>query len=245
VGGGWFCEPAGVYGWHLVRFTLYCRAMGNKTRFIQPGDQDDHVQIIDLGAATHQQPLTAQEEPRLPFLGRRLILGPAIGIGLLSGQVLLAAPAVNPEPPESASALPAVSACEVTEPLRIAGMAASTTDTADAVDNAVILPTGYTVLGVMSEHTNNFVGVGLIHPDGLVEVCEYPVGVETHRVVFSGQSELGALPEGTSYAYTQPAGWTSEGLVLRVAGVRLADGTVVEHLTLPDGRVVPETAITS
>jgi hypothetical protein len=231
-----------------VRFTAYRRRVGDDVRFTRSGDQDDRVQIIDLGAATYQQPPTVQDRARSPFLRQRLILGAAMGIGLLSGQVLLAAPDVTPGPTESVSVLPVVSACEVIEPLRISGEATSTADTPDAAgtaESAMTLPTGYTVLGFIDTPAGNFVGVGLIHPDGLVEVCEHPGDVETHRVVFSGQSELGALPEGTSYAYRQPAGWTSKGLVLRVAGVRLADGTVVEQLTLPDGRVTPETVTTN
>lgn len=212
-------------------------------RFTQPNDLNDRVQIIDLGVATHQGPPTVQARARPRFPRWTLILGGAIGIGLLSGQVLRPAPADTPVPTESASALPAPSACEVIRQVRLSNMATSTADVGTA-DSPMTLPEGYSVLGVMSEQTRSSVGIGLVHPDGLVEVCEDPADGEALNVVFSGQGELGALPEGMSYAYTKPHGWIEEGPVLRVAGVRLADGTVVKDLTLPDGRVVPQAAIT-
>ena len=207
--------------------TLYGRRMSHSTRW---DDGADRVEIVDLGAPLIGEPPATQETPVPCGHRRRWIIGAVIAAGLLSTATLLPAPLESQQPGPPMEAQPPPSTCPAVQRIQQSDAAR---------DTVTGFPPGYTVLVVSVVETGQYSEVGLIHPDGLIELCADPTDLEAAGVVVRNRVDLGELPEGMSYAYQQPGGWSKEGLVLRVAGIRLNDGTVIDQPPSPEGAPVP------
>ncbi|WP_434992289.1 hypothetical protein [Arthrobacter sp. Ld5] len=163
-------------------------------------------------------------------------MGGLVVAGVISGIVLL--PPINDTPPpqEISPPIEAISACQAVEQAEQDEAAMLVGE--DGGGPARNLPSGYSLFGVMASPNATSL-IGLLHPDGSVEICEESARRASFTVRFTPQADLGELPEGMTYAYDQPGGFTDNTLTLGLKGVRLGDGTVVRSLTLSDGRTVP------
>lgn len=212
--------------------------MGNEFEGADSRSQHGGIQVVDLGVVpAEESDPHVDNEPVRPER-RGTLIGGALITCVFGGLTFL--PSMNDGPPTQATppAVKAVSACSALEKAeRRDRSQAAGEETPPERDD---LPSGYMVAGVMTEW-NISTSLGLVHPDGLFEVCEEAARDAPFTVRFLPEAELGELPEGMTYAYDWSKGFTDDGVTLDLEGVRLTDGTVVQSLTLPDGRKVPAT----
>lgn len=184
------------------------------------------VVITEVGVPTAAPREVEQDAARpLTFYRRLLICGSAVAVTLVGIHMSLAADGMPTRGTGRATADP-VSACAAL--------------TAAAPGSTTKVPPAYTRVAVITAGTT--IELGLKRPDGLLELCRDQVELAAQGVTTSPhQDELTPLPEGMSYLYKPPSGESNDGVVLKVAGVRLEDGTVADSLTLPDGRIAPKT----
>ncbi|MEG9250245.1 hypothetical protein V6S67_19305 [Arthrobacter sp. Soc17.1.1.1] len=211
--------------------------MGNGVDGVRDGShQIGRVQIVDLGADSPEERSLDSDSRPAPSKRRRFVVGGLVGAGLVGGLALL--PPINdiPPPQEISPPIEALSACQAVKQAEQDEAAMLIGE--DGGGPARNLPSGYSLFGVMaSPNTTSLIGI--LHPDGSVEICEESARRASFTVRFTPQADLGELPEGMTYAYDQARGLTDNTLTLGVKGVRLGDGTVVRSLTLSDGRTVP------
>lgn len=221
--------------------------------------QDGAVSITDLGDRSTDTPRPAPGEPppnRAPRSRRRTFaLAVVLGTGLIAGLALLP-PAFDTSSPEStgtstptdgaeaSSTTTGIPVPDVPNACDAVGQdQASATTRQDDVSLTQKLPAGYSRYGVMtSPDTTELIGV--LHPDGTLQVCEESALTASLEVRFPTEADLGQLPEEMTYAYGSH-GASKDGLSLQLKGVRLPDGSVVDSTTLPDGRIVPTTPVLS
>lgn len=198
--------------------------------------QVGRVQIVDLGADSPEERSLDSSHRPAPPLRRQFVVGGLVAAGLIGGLALL--PPINDTPPPQKISPPieALSACQAVEQAEQDEAAMLVGD--DGGGPARNLPSGYSLFGVMASPNTTSL-IGLLHPDGSVEMCEESARRASFTVRFTPQTDLGELPEGMTYAYDQTGGLTDNTLTLGLKGVRLGDGTVVRSLTLSDGRTVP------
>lgn len=198
--------------------------------------QGGRIQILDLGADAREVLPAHPDSHPAPSKRRRILVGGLVLVGLFCGLSLLPSTDDTPPPEKISPPIEALSACQAVEQAE-AVEPAGEGDGASARE----LPSGYSLFGVMTSRDTTEL-VGLLHPDGSVEICEESARHAPFDVRFASQDDLGELPEGMTYAYEQSGGLSDHTLAMRLKGVRLSDGTVVESLILSDGRTIPATS---
>lgn len=200
--------------------------------------QDGRIQILDLGADAPEVPSAHPHDGPAPSKRKRILMGGLVLVGLFGGLTLLPSPDDTPPPEEISAPLEAPGACQAIDQAKQDGLAGPESESDGA--SARKLPSGYGLYGVKTSPDTTEL-IGLLHPDGSVEICEESVRRAPFDVRFAARADLGELPEGMTYAYEQSGGFSDNTLTIGLEGVRLSDGTVVESLTLSDGRSVPAT----
>ena len=199
--------------------------------------QDTAVHVVDLGVLEAKEPGPHKDKQPAPLDRRRLLLGGLLMAGIFGGLTLL--PSLNDGPPPEAAVPPvevAVPACRAVQQAEEQEAVRKEGD--ENQPSTRILPPGYSVTGVMTSHdSTSFIGV--LHPDGSLEICEKSASTAPFSVRFATEAELGELPDDMTYAYDGMSSFTDNTLTLKLQGVRLTDGSIVESVTLPDGRTVP------
>jgi hypothetical protein len=210
--------------------------MGNEREDADNGSQHGGIRVVDLGVVqAEESDPHVNDRPVRPDR-RGILIGGALITCVFGGLTFL--PSMNDGPPTEnpPPAVKAVSACSALERAEQRDRALAPGE--ESPSHRDDLPSGYTVAGVMTG-PNSSTLFGLVHPDGLFEVCKEAASDASFTVRFLPEAELGELPEGMTYAYDWSKGFTDNGVTLDLEGVRLTDGTVVQSLTLPDGRKVP------
>lgn len=91
--------------------------------------------------------------------------------------------------------------------------------------------------------TGRDVPFALVDSSGFWEFCSKSTELTAlEESPYPSEDELGELPDGMSYVYRQDDLTTT---TYDVAGIRLRDGSVVDSVTLQDGRTLPLQAPTS
>ena len=201
--------------------------------------QDGRIQILDLGADAPEKPFTHPRNGPAPFKRMRILMGGLVLVSLFGGLTLFPSPDDTPPPEEINPPVEALNACQALEQAEQDDDAAGP-ESESTESSARKPPSGYSLYGVMTSPDTTEL-VGLLHPDGSVEICEESARRAPFDVRFAAQADLGELPEGMTYAYEQSAGFSDNTLTMGLKGIRLSDGTVVESLTLSNGRTVPAT----
>lgn len=210
--------------------------MGNEFDGADSRAQPTNIQIVDLGVREAEDPdPRISKEPVRPDR-RGLLLGGVLIACVFGGLTLLPSSNEAPAPEESAPAVEAVSACSALQSVeqREASRAAGQ----ESPQSRDELPPGYIISGVTTAPDSTTL-LGMVHPDGLFEVCEEAARDAPFTIDYLAEDELGELPDGMTYAYDWSSGVTDKGVTLDLEGVRLADGTVVDSLALPNGQTVP------
>ncbi len=165
-------------------------------------------------------------------------MGGLVLLGLFGGLTLLPSPDNTPPPEEISAPLEAPGACQAIDQAKQDGLAGPESESDGAA--ARKLPSGYGLYGVKTSPDTTEL-IGMLHPDGSVEICEESARRAPFDVRFAALDDLGELPEGMTYAYEQSGGFSDNTLTIGLDGVRLSDGTIVESLTLSDGLTIPAT----
>ncbi|MHA7283906.1 hypothetical protein [Arthrobacter sp. TMS2-4] len=200
--------------------------------------QDGRIQILDLAADAPEKPSAHPRNGPAPSKRMRILMGGLVLVGLFGGLTLLPSPDDTPPPEEISPPIEALTACQALEQAEQDGAAGPESERGRS--SARNPPSGYSLYGVMTSPDTTEL-VGLLHPDGSVEICEESARRAPFDVRFAAQADLGELPEGMTYAYKQSGGFSDNTLTMGLKGIRLSDGTVVESLTLSNGRTVPAT----
>ena len=208
----------------------------NSKDWVDHERQDGGVRIVELGAEpTDALEPASTDRPNAP---RRwpFILVAILGTALVAGLTLV--PLIDDTPlPDGSEApvttknveVPAIpEACNAIEQALQAGESSRTNP-----------PSGYRWYAAETPE-RTFSNIGLVHPDGSIQLCEESAQEASLNIQFPTEADLGELPENLTYAYTSAYDPPNDGLLsLTLEGVRLPDGTVVKSLTLLDGRSVP------
>ncbi|WDF31971.1 hypothetical protein PTW37_08700 [Arthrobacter agilis] len=196
------------------------------------------VQIIDVGDPTPNESAIGIRS-RLGLSARkRFALGGTLMVGIFGGLTLLPSMNDGPPPEQVEKPLQAVSACQAIKQSQQREAAALEGQGEESPVNK--LPPGYSLYGVMTSNTSTSL-IGIVHPDGSLQICEEAAHGAPYAVRFPSEANLSQLPDGMTYAYDSSTSFTDNTLTLQLEGVRLADGTIMKSLTLPNGKTVPAT----
>ena len=200
-------------------------------------DGDQRVVITDLGIAPDQVftplPESAQHAPRSLRIGRFLLTGVSV-IALL----LLAADADTPRGEEVADTAGFAATCE--EIQQASQQESSPTDAwlGPAIQTGPLVMS----LSQIDPTTGREIAIAQVNADNLWIFCASPAElVSLGEPGYPGEEPLGDLPDGMAYVYRQDR----TAMTYSVAGVRLRDGSIVEDVTLGDGRTLPITPATA
>lgn len=191
--------------------------------------------ITDLGTLGDQlsprKPLPEDSRPSkrtwvLVALGGACVLAVMTSLPPVGAESTLREPDVSAEKPDVCEEVQRANAID-------AGSASGEQGTAQAE-----MPLGYSFMGVWPEGSKRSIVYGAQYPDGTIEVCADESELEDLGMSsLLGPDEVGALPEGFSYAYEPLV--TPQHTDLKLVGVRASDGSIQQEITLENGDVRP------
>lgn len=214
-----------------VDAVTYRRAMGIRQQGVIR-DDDERVVITDLGVVSTQ----AGSGPNPPIPGPapstrtwRALLTCASVAGLL----LIATDTVVQHDEATSNTAGFADSCE--EIQKVSQQAAPPTDFLSGT--AVPAEPLVMSLSQVDPSTGHEVAIAQVNADGLWIFCATPAELAgLGEPAYPGEETLGELPEGMAYVYRQDNAKTAYSVV----GVRLRNGSIVDHIDLQDGRTLPE-----